>query len=64
MMLLQSDWTEAAEASVELEGVHVHWRSENKSADQLALAIEKLYVVLYNTGNLPTRQIVDSKGPC
>lgn len=64
MMLQQSGWAESADVREELDGIHVRWRSNNKNADQLALAIEKLYMVLYNTGNLPTREIVFGPERC
>jgi hypothetical protein len=46
----------------EKEGIQVHWRSNSKNATQLSQAIERLYEVLYNTGNLPTREIKDREG--
>ena len=64
MMLQQSAWSEAVNVLEELDGIHVRWRSNNKNADQLVLAIEKLYMVLYNTGNLPTREIVVEPERC
>ncbi|MQX62304.1 S8 family serine peptidase [Sinorhizobium meliloti] len=49
---------QAAELYTE-PGVAVEWRSGNRNAADLALAIERLYVVLYNTGNLPTRSMTN-----
>ncbi|RVJ45887.1 hypothetical protein CN176_03650 [Sinorhizobium medicae] len=49
---------QTAELHTEL-GVGVEWRSGNRNARDLAFAIERLYVVLYNTGNLPTRSVTN-----
>ncbi|MCZ7600724.1 MAG: S8 family peptidase [Gammaproteobacteria bacterium] len=42
--------------------VSLKWRSETRTADQLAQAMERLYVVLYNTDSLPTRPWLDRRG--
>ncbi len=55
-------WAQTLDSFEEQEGIEMQWRSNNKSADQLALDIEQLYIVLYNTGNLPIRAIVDGDG--
>ena len=49
-------------AAMEFEdeaGIRVQWRSESGNPLELVSAIERLYVVLYNTGNLPVREITD-----
>jgi subtilisin family serine protease len=40
-------------------GLTVEWRSETRDGTELALALEQLYVVLYNTGNLRTIELTD-----
>ena len=42
-------------------GLRVEWRSETRDGTELALALERLYVTLYNTGNLRTTEITDRK---
>ncbi|KAA3620668.1 MAG: hypothetical protein DWQ08_15125 [Proteobacteria bacterium] len=42
--------------------VKVQWRSESVTGSQLAQSLERLYVVLYNTGSLPTRRHRDPDG--
>ena len=44
-------------------GVRVQWRSENKDERDLATALERLYVVLFNTGNLPVREAKEPGQP-
>lgn len=40
-------------------GLSVEWRSETRDGTELAIALEQLYVVLYNTGNLRTIELTD-----
>lgn len=43
-------------------GISLQWRSETKNDAQLAGAMERLYLILYNTKNLPTKSFVDDEG--
>ena len=42
--------------------VKFEWRSETRNDDQFALELERLYVTLYNSGNLPTKSVTDPNG--
>ena len=46
--------------SAEDMGLNVEWRSETRDGTELALALERLYVSLYNTGNLRTVELTDA----
>ncbi len=59
--LLAAVATQAADISEE-SGLQMHWRSNNMNPEQLAIALERLYVVLYNTKNLPIREFEDPEG--
>ena len=43
-------------------GLQFQWRSESKNDVQLAVALERLYLALYNTANLPARIYKDQRG--
>ncbi len=42
--------------------VEFQWRSENKNNEQLSFALEKLYLTLYNTKNLPVETYANEEG--
>ena len=51
-----------AENAEHSPSIRVNWFSDSKNEKELVDALQKLYLVLYNTGNFPTKAVYNAQG--